>query len=524
MSPLTGGQKDTQPPKLIQATPLNASVNFTGKTIELKFDEFVQVKDLANQLVVTPQPKEIPSVEASGKKIIIKFEEALIPNTTYRLFFGGAIADMHEANVLSGFEYVFSTGSFIDSLFVIGTVKNAYNLKPVKDVIVGLYDKNESDSVVFKKKPLYITKTTDAGTYKLSYLPESSFKIFAFTDNNKNLMYDGGDERVAFNNLPVATAIDTVVNLKVFKEEVTKVFIKKSNSPFYGVAYVVYNKEQNNVVLPYHANQNKDIMGVNGINDTCIIYYKNIFDTLKVLVKHPDQETTDSISILIQPKDKFNKLKNENKHYLMIDLKPASGNRLDYFASPDLAFNNWMDDAGFDASKMILIYKGDSLIKTVLQLIKSSYTSFSITNKLIPNTNYELLLKKGAFKTVMGVESDSVKISFKTTEPSDYAVSNLKLLLPKKENYIVQLVSDKEIIVAEHYIEMSLASSAEQLIKFKNLAPGNYFVKVIEDKNQNKKWDTGSILNQKQPELIYFNAQIIKLLADWDSETEWKVD
>ena len=124
----------------------------------------------------------------------------------------------------------------------------------------------------------------------------------------------------------------------------------------------------------------------------------------------------------------------------------------------------------------------------------------------------------------MGIESDSVKISFKTTEPSDYAVSNLKLLLPKKENYIVQLVSDKEIIVAEQYIEMSLTTSAEQHIKFKNLMPGNYFVKVIEDKNQNKKWDTGSILNQKQPELIYFNAQIIKLLADWDSETEWKVE
>lgn len=124
----------------------------------------------------------------------------------------------------------------------------------------------------------------------------------------------------------------------------------------------------------------------------------------------------------------------------------------------------------------------------------------------------------------MGIESDSIKISFKTTEPSDYATANLKLLLPKKENYIVQLVSDKEIIIAEQYIEMSLTSSAEQIIKFKNLIPGNYFVKIIEDKNQNKKWDSGSILNQKQPELIYFNAQIIKLLADWDSETEWKVD
>ena len=278
------------------------------------------------------------------------------------------------------------------------------------------------------------------------------------------------------------------------------------------------------MVSTYNTDQNKDINVSNGINDTCIIYYRNIFDTLKVLIKHPEQEMTDSVSILIQAKDKFDKLKNEKKHYLMIDLKPTAGNRLDYFASPDLVFNNWMDDSIFDASKMILMYKTDSLIKTVLEISKNSNNAFSVKNKLLPNTNYDILLKKGAFKTVMGIESDSVKISFKTTEPSDYAVSNLKLLLPKKENYIVQLVSDKEIIVAEQYIEMSLTTSAEQHIKFKNLMPGNYFVKVIEDKNQNKKWDTGSILNQKQPELIYFNAQIIKLLADWDSETEWKVE
>ena len=211
-------------------------------------------------------------------------------------------------------------------------------------------------------------------------------------------MYDGGEEAVAFNDLQVSIGIDTIVNLKVFKEEGTKVFIKKSVSPFYGVAYVVYNKEQNNVVAPYNANQNKDIKGINGINDTCIIYYRNIFDTLKVLIKHPEQETTDSVNILIQSKDKFDKLKSENKHYIMIDLKPGTGNRLDYFASPSLVFNNWMDDEDIDATKMILMYKTDSLVKTPLQLTKNNNTAFSVTNKVLQNTNYDILLKKALLK------------------------------------------------------------------------------------------------------------------------------
>jgi uncharacterized protein (DUF2141 family) len=71
---------------------------------------------------------------------------------------------------------------------------------------------------------------------------------------------------------------------------------------------------------------------------------------------------------------------------------------------------------------------------------------------------------------------------------------------------------------------LSLTSSAEQTFRFKDLIPGNYFVRVVEDKNGNNKWDTGSVLEKKQPETIYFNAQAIKLLADWDSETEWKVE
>jgi hypothetical protein len=183
-----------------------------------------------------------------------------------------------------------------------------------------------------------------------------------------------------------------------------------------------------------------------------------------------------------------------------------------------------MDENAVDTSKMILQYRTDSLIRTGLILAQPAPNRFNIGNKLIPNTNYDLILNKGAFKTKVGVESDSVKISFKTTEPSDYGILNAKLLFPGKENYIVQVVNDKETVVAEQYVEMSLTSSAEQQLQFKNLLPGNYFLKVIEDKNQNKKWDTGNILHQKQPETIYFNALAIKLVADWDSETVWKVE
>jgi hypothetical protein len=522
--PLNGGVHDDQAPKLIESNPVNASLNFKSKTIEFRFDEFVQVKDIANQLVITPQTKEMPYVEASGKRITVKFNEDLLPNTTYRLFFGNSISDMHEGNTFSNFEFVFSTGNTIDSLFMKGKTINAFNLRSEKAVTVGLYAEDEPDSVIYKKKPLYFSKALDDGSYKLSYLPKASFRLFAFTDINKNLMYDGGEEAVGFNSTKIETGADTTINVNVFKEETAKVFLKKAYSPFYGVALAIYNKEQDNVVKAYYKDQSANIKAIKEVNDSCKIFYNDIYDTLRVLIHHAERNTTDSLSISVSSKERFERLKTEKKLYLNIELDPVQGNRLDYYAKPVLVFNNWMDESATDTSKMIFRYKTDSLIKTGLILKQQGPDMFNIGNTLLPNTNYELILNKGAFKTKAGIESDSVKISFKTTETSDYGILNTKLLLPKKENYIVQVLNDKDAVVAEQYIEMSLTTSAEQLLKFKNLLPGNYFLKVIEDKNQNKKWDTGNVLHQKQPETIYFNALAIKLLADWDSETVWKVE
>lgn len=522
--PLNGGERDTQAPKLLESTPKNASLNFTGRTIELKFDEYVQVKDISNQLVITPQTKKMPLVEANGKRVTIKFDEDLLPNTTYRLFLGNSIADMHEGNTFNNFEFVFSTGNFIDSLFVKGRITNAFNLKPEKGVTVALYKDNEPDSIVFKKKPLYYTKSAEDGSYKLSYLPKSAFRTFAFSDNNKNLVFDGGEETVGYNDSILETGNDTIINMKIFKEESPKIFLKKAYSPYYGVAYVIYNKEQTNKIGAYYKNQSENITGINSLNDTCKIYYRDIFDTLRVLIHHSDRNITDSLSMTVLSKEKFERFKTEKKHNLNVVLHPQQGDKLDYFAIPTLMFSNWMDETAIDTTKMILSYKTDSLIKTGLILDQKGPNLFNIQNKLLPNTNYDLMLAKGAFKSLLGTEIDSMKISFKTSEASDYATLNLKLLLPKKENYIVQVVNDKEVVIAEQYIEMSLTTSAEQLLKYKNLPPGNYFLKVIEDKNQNRKWDTGNILQQKQAETIYFNALTIKLLADWDSETEWKVE
>jgi uncharacterized protein (DUF2141 family) len=97
----------------------------------------------------------------------------------------------------------------------------------------------------------------------------------------------------------------------------------------------------------------------------------------------------------------------------------------------------------------------------------------------------------------------------------------MKLLFPKKEKYIVMLLNEKEMIINETGVEFSLTSTSEKLITYKNLLPGNYFIKVVEDANKNGHFDVGDFFIHQQPEPVFINPTPIKLLAGWEIENEW---
>jgi len=206
-------------------------LNFNSRTIEITFNEFFALKDIANQFIITPQTKENPEIQILGKKMRITFNEELLQNTTYKLAFGNAIVDLHEGNILQNFEYIFSTGSSIDSLSLSGNVANAVDKKPSAQVLVALYPTTSNDSAVYKNKPLYITKTNELGEFKFSYLPNSNFKIVAIKDQNKNLQYDGSDEQIAFTKELVNPNNESSISLLLFKELPSKSFIKNRKVP-----------------------------------------------------------------------------------------------------------------------------------------------------------------------------------------------------------------------------------------------------------------------------------------------------
>lgn len=210
--PPSGGPRDSLPPVLIKATPVDSARNFTGNRITFTFDEFVDLQNIYQNLIVSPIPKSLPDVQQKLKTITVRIKDTLEPNTTYSLNFGDAIKDYNEGNVLKNFTYIFSTGNTIDSLELKGKVVLAETGSIDSTLIVLLY-KNGNDSSVVKEKPRYIGKLDNKGNFVFHNLPAGTFYLYALkADGGRN--YTDKKQLFAFADKPVvispSTAPDTV--------------------------------------------------------------------------------------------------------------------------------------------------------------------------------------------------------------------------------------------------------------------------------------------------------------------------
>jgi uncharacterized protein (DUF2141 family) len=218
---ITGGPKDTIAPKIVGSLPENFSTNFKGSEIKINFNELIKVKDITKQLIISPPLKKQPIIVPQGsasKFISIKLLDTLQENTTYSFNFGQSISDNNENNPYSQFKYVFSTGNYIDSLTVVGKIKDAFNQKPDNFVSVLLYDaKTFTDSTVYKETPLYVTNTLDSlKVFSLENLKEGSYQIIALKDKSGNNKFDPKSDKIGFLNEPITLPTSTAYELELF--------------------------------------------------------------------------------------------------------------------------------------------------------------------------------------------------------------------------------------------------------------------------------------------------------------------
>jgi uncharacterized protein (DUF2141 family) len=216
---ISGGDRDSLPPKLVGSTPKLLTTNVSSNKITLTFDEYVEVQEVQSNLIVSPLPKNNPEVNYKFKTVSIKLKDSLLPNTTYALNFGSAIKDVNEGNIIKNFTYVFSTGKNIDSLRLSGKVLVAETDKPDSTMIVMLY-RNANDSSVQKTKPNYIARVNGDGSFSFSNLPKEKFSVYALKDGDGGKTYNSKTEVFAFADSLVTPAENgDPVSLFAYAEE-----------------------------------------------------------------------------------------------------------------------------------------------------------------------------------------------------------------------------------------------------------------------------------------------------------------
>ena len=191
--PPSGGPRDSLPPVLVKATPPDSMLHMplTGIKITAEFNEYIQLDNVFQNLLVNPTMKTAPIVtlNPNNKGITIKIKDTLKPNTTYTLDFGKAVKDVNEGNVLRNFTYFFSTGSYLDSGELRGRVRLAKNNKVDSTLIVILHE-HEDDSAVAKETPKYTARLDSSGKFHFSHIATGVYSIFALKDVGDKKYHD----------------------------------------------------------------------------------------------------------------------------------------------------------------------------------------------------------------------------------------------------------------------------------------------------------------------------------------------
>ena len=207
----TGGPKDTDPPVPLRSHPVNYSTNFKDKKFIVEFDEFVDLKNVSQELLVSPPVENKPKVVMRGKKMIVRINNDLADSTTYNFNFFNSITDLNEGNILENFQFEFSTGDTFDSTYMGGIVTDAFNGMPLAGVSVMLY-RNFSDSTPRTQKPECIGRTNNDGLFIVPNMKANQkYFVFALRDMNNNNKFDLPNESIAFCDSTIQPSFKPVI-------------------------------------------------------------------------------------------------------------------------------------------------------------------------------------------------------------------------------------------------------------------------------------------------------------------------
>ncbi|MDY5075889.1 MAG: Ig-like domain-containing domain [Paludibacteraceae bacterium] len=570
-----GGPKDTIPPRMVKEQPLNQSVNFHGKKIEITFNEYLQLDNIQQNLLVSPPQQVSPIVKAVGKKVTVEMQEDLIDSTTYTLDFGNAICDYTEKNPLRGYVFAFSTGDRIDSMEVYGRVANAEDLNPVSGLMVGL-QANLHDSAFSTLPFTRVARSDSLGEFGIQNLRNGIYRLYALQDQSRDFLYQPG-EGLAFSDslvIPeyeteivfdtiwknIADTIDslssvrqidtilTIQNTYVGPADLMLWFFKEDKQRHYFQR--VYRDEPHIIKLQFSAPQDSlpllralppsamdstrsdslwtdpwayTLLQANPTRDTLVYWLTDSLairqDSIFLEMTYLKSDSlynlvpaTDTVSAIYRAPRMTQKAKEAQE-------KKARERKLDLKSNAKDKFEV------YDTLSVVAAFPIDSIYTDSIRLYEKQDTllidkPFTLLRKDVMSFQVVAPLQQGK-QYELQLDSAAVrdiygvasdKKKFTLKLKTAEDYSTLLIRLPDYDPRIrLQLLSEKDQPVRE-------LPAREEGTKFEYLAPKTYYLRLYFDLNGDGRWTTGDWITKRQPEPVYYFPAKLTLRANWDFE------
>lgn len=508
-----GGAKDTIPPQVISTNIDTTRVNVPRdiKELRIDFDEYITLRDINKQLIISPPLKKMTKIIPSGmanKYLLIQWEDTLQANTTYNFNFGNAIVDNNENNPLQYYNFAFSTGDKIDQLYISGELKSPIADKKAEEtnLVVGLFQ--EKDSMDYRQKPYYITKADPDGYFELNYLSPGDYRILAFEDTNENSVFDAGKEKVGFqkDKITLDKSISGL-NINLFPSRKPLKYVEMKETPG-GVLMTLEGNPQEVKVLSLNEKLQDYKVTQAPKSDSINIW----FDAKKLNLgtetsenlkfSYDDGVKQDTVSLFYR----YN-AKNE------MTLTNAKGNLLAPNRDFTIESNYFIDK--IQPEKWSLV--SDSIQQNfTAQISAKNPYEIHIQSNFKEGKKYSLTVPNGSVSSFYDSILKSYRFDFESDKTENYGTLFLTLENAPTQKFWVQLLNDGGSVVYSRY-------GTENTIVFKSLKPGKYQLRILVDNNENGIWDSADFGTQTFAEDVYVFSKTVEIRPLWEIRETWNL-
>ena len=500
-----GGPMDEDAPIFVTANPPYETINFDKKEINIYFNEYIKLKDLNKQLIISPplNPENPPLISPQGtpsKFINIKILDTLKENSTYIFDFGNSVQDNNESNTLERFKYIFSTGNYIDSLSLSGNVKNAFISKSVEDIKLLLYrlDSSYTDSAVYNRKPDYVTSSLDSSNYQFTNLRKGNYLLVALDDVRSDYIFNPETDKIGFLNDTITLPRDSIINhtISIFKEELPYIFRRGKEIRKGQLIFGYKGKPKNLTVETLSAvpDNFKTIIFPEKGKDTLNLWH-SLIEKDSLIFKISDNIISDTVTVKLRKKE-LDSLKVNEITGGILNLKDT------------LFFLTNNPVVSIDTSR-INFKQSDSINFPYEAFISKKENKIGFLFEKKYKKSYKINLYPNALTDIFNTTNDTISSLFRTRGTEDYGEISVTIQNPKKIPVIIQLTDINDATIVQE------TCSENKNISFDLLIPQKYKIRIIYDSNQNGIWDTGSYLEKKQPEYVEYFPETQEVRANW---------